>query len=210
MNVYNVIILDESGSMSAIYDATLTGLNEVLNGIRKNQEEHPDQRHFVSVVTFEGCGMSGVSVRRDRVPISKVKPFTTEDYEPGGCTPLYDAMGKTLSDTERLIHTNDKVIASVITDGMENSSEEYSGKSIRSLVMRLREKGWIISYIGANQDSIEVAKELNIVNALNWDATPDGMEEMACAYMAHNSRVANCLASNEDISSMGNLFEEDV
>ena len=210
MNVYNVIILDESGSMSSIYNATLTGLNEVLNGIRKNQEEHPDQRHFVSVVTFEGCGMSGVSVRRDRVLISQVKPFTKEDYEPGGCTPLYDAMGKTLSDTERLIHTNDKVIATVITDGMENSSEEYSGKSIRSLVMRLREKGWIISYIGANQDSIEVAKELNIVNALNWDATPDGMEEMACAYMAHNSRVANCLARNEDISSMGNLFEEEV
>lgn len=55
-----------------------------------------------------------------------------------------------------------------------------------------------------------MAKELNIVNALNWDATPDGMEEMACAYMAHNTRIANCLACNEDISNMGNLFEEEV
>ena len=58
MNIYNVIILDESGSMTAIYEQALTGINEVLSGIRKSQQEFPDQHHYVTIVTFEGNGMS--------------------------------------------------------------------------------------------------------------------------------------------------------
>ena len=45
MNIYDVIILDESGSMSSIYNETLTSMNEVLGGIRRNQEGSPEQRH---------------------------------------------------------------------------------------------------------------------------------------------------------------------
>ncbi len=51
MNIYNLIILDESGSMSAIYDETLKAVNEAFSGIRRNQEEFPEQRHYVSIVT---------------------------------------------------------------------------------------------------------------------------------------------------------------
>ena len=180
MNIYNVIILDESGSMSSIYNATLTSMNEVLSGIRRNQEEFPEQRHYVTIVTFEGNGIQGVKTRRDRVPIETVAPFTEKDYRPGGCTPLYDAMGKTLNELEGLIRPEDKVMATVITDGMENSSQEYSGRIIKNLVSRLRGKGWVLAYIGANQDSVEVARDLNIGNALNFAATPTGVEEMSC------------------------------
>ena len=41
MNIYNLIILDESGSMSDIYDETLKAVNEAFSGIRRNQEEFP-------------------------------------------------------------------------------------------------------------------------------------------------------------------------
>ena len=54
------------------------------------------------------------------------------------------------------VHEGDRVLATVITDGMENASEEYSGKTIKALVDRLREKGWTLAYIGANQDCIEL------------------------------------------------------
>ena len=69
MKIYNLIVLDESGSMSSIYNQALSGINEVINGIRQNQEKYPEQRHFVSIVTFEGEGMSGVKTRRDCVPV---------------------------------------------------------------------------------------------------------------------------------------------
>ena len=178
MNIYNVIILDESGSMSSIYRETLNSVNEVLSGIRKDQEEHPEQKNFVTIVTFEGDGIKGIKTRRDRVPIESIKDFSNADYRPGGCTPLYDAMGKTLNELEGLVHDGDRVLATVITDGRENSSEEYSGRTIIAMVDRLRKKGWTLAYIGANQDAVEVAKDMHIQNALEFDATGEGVAVM--------------------------------
>ena len=209
MNIYNVIILDESGSMSSIYRETLTGLNEVLSGIRRNQEEFPDQHHYVSIVTFEGNGIAGVKTRRDRVPIGNVKPFTKEDYRPGGCTPLYDAMGKTLNELEGVILPEDKVMATVITDGMENSSQEYSGRIIKNLVSRLRDKGWVLAYIGANQDSVEVARDLNISNALDFDATPEGIGEMSLRHCCFSRKVARLASCMTNLGKLDNIFDED-
>ena len=212
MNIYNVIILDESGSMSSIYKETSTSMNEVLSGIRKNQEEHPDQHHFVTIVTFEGEGIRGIKTRRDRVPIGSVADFTQKDYRPGGCTPLYDAMGKTLNELEGLIREEDRVMATVITDGMENSSTEYSGKTIKTLVDRLRSKGWMLAYIGANQDAVEVARDLHISNALNYDATPEGTVFLSCKLKKAQRKAVEMFSIESDDCTLGRynkLFEDD-
>ena len=73
INVYNLLIIDESGSMHSIYDQALSGINETLNGIRNAQRDYPDQNQYVSIVTFEGDGVAGVKTRRDSVPASKVE-----------------------------------------------------------------------------------------------------------------------------------------
>ena len=211
MNIYNLIILDESGSMLDIYDETLKAVNEAFSGIRRNQEEFPEQRHYVSIVTFEGTGMSGVRTRRDRVPVGKIRDFTEKDYQPGGCTPLLDAMGRSLHDLECKTGENDRIFATVITDGYENSSQEYTGKMIKALVSRLRTKGWTFAYIGANQDAVEAASELNIDNALNFDASPKGMDEMSGRYTRASRRFA-CLCSETaapESARFSELFEEE-
>ena len=209
MNIYNVIILDESGSMSAIYNQALTGMNEVLSGIRKTQEDFPDQQHYVTVVTFEGSGLAGIKTRRDRVAIEKIEDFGRKDYRPGGCTPLYDAMGKTLNDLEGQIHEDDRVMVTIITDGEENASEEYSGKTVKEMVSRLREKGWTFAYIGANQDAVEVARDLHIDNALNFDATPEGTVQMSVRFRKASRKYA-CLCKEADAAkSLSALFDED-
>jgi len=199
MNIYNVIILDESGSMSCIRKETIQSMNEVLNGIRMNQKEFSNQQHYVTFVTFEGQGADGVKMRRDRVPIDKIANITERDYRPGGCTPLYDAIGVTLNDLESKINSGDKVMATIITDGYENASTEYSGRIIKNLMSRLREKGWTFAYIGANQDSVEVARDLHIDNALDFDETPEGIEKMSHLY---------CTASRK-VSLMYDLMGED-
>ncbi len=209
MNIYNVIILDESGSMTAIYDQALSGINEVLSGIRKSHEEFPDQQHYVTIVTFEGNGIGGVKTRRDRVAVEKVEDFTGNDYRPGGCTPLYDAMGKTLNELEGLIHEDDRVMATVITDGYENASEEYSGKTVKNLVNRLRGKGWTFAYIGANQDAVEVARDLNIDNALNFEATASGVCEMSVRFRKAGRKFAALCAEAPAPAAMNDLFDED-
>ena len=209
MNIYNVIILDESGSMSSIYKETLQSMNEVLGGIRKTQEEYPDQQHFVTFVTFEGHGIEGIKVRRDRVPIGTIQDITEKDYRPGGCTPLYDAMGKTLNELEGLVSENDRVMATIITDGYENSSREYSGRTVKTMVERLRMKGWVFAYIGANQDAIEVAKDLCISNALNYDASPEGMVEMRFSLNRAQRKMSRGVHAKAEATYFDYLFKDD-
>ena len=121
---------------------------------------------------------------------------------------MYDAMGKTLNELEGLILEDDKVMATVITDGMENSSREYSGRIIKNLVARLREKGWAMAYIGANQDSIEVARDLNIGNALNFTATPKGLMEMSKRFRKSSQKMARMAEEDIDLGRCENLFDE--
>ncbi len=201
MNIYNVIILDESGSMSSIYKPTLLSMNEVLGGIRKEQQDHPEQRNFVTIVTFEGEGMRGVKTRRDRGSIEAVADFKESDYQPGGCTPLYDAIGKTLHKLEPQIGKKDRVLVTVITDGYENSSREYNVMIVKSLIDRLRQKGWTFAYIGANQDAVEVARNLHIDNSLNFDATPEGMAYMTDRY-SRARRVSSKLWKEQEDSGV--------
>ena len=54
--VFNVIILDRSGSMECIRQAAVEGFNETLAGIKKAQEKFAEtQDHFVTLVTFCSC-----------------------------------------------------------------------------------------------------------------------------------------------------------
>ena len=177
-NIYNLIILDESGSMSAIERQAVSAMNETFAGIRKAQKTNPEQNYFVSLVVFEGDGVKGVRTVRDRVPVENIKDIRPEEYNPGACTPLYDAMGLAINNLSNVTKPGDPVLVTIITDGMENSSTEYSGRAIKELVSRKRESGWTFAYIGANQDAVEVARELDIRNALNFEATEDGTTEM--------------------------------
>lgn len=73
---------------------------------------------------------------------------------------------------------DDQVIVTIITDGEENSSCEYTGASVCEIVKRLRAKGWTFVYIGANQDAVEVAKRMHIDNAMNFQATHEATRRM--------------------------------
>ena len=177
--MHNLIILDESGSMGSIRAQALSGANETIMTIRKAQEKMPDMKQMITFVTFDSHG-DGKDVRTifEDLPINEVRNLTECDYEPNGCTPLYDAMGMSLSKLQSKVAGDDHALVTIITDGMENDSHEYSGKAIKDIVALLREKGWIFAYIGANQDAVEVATDLNIDNAMNFEATPDGTDKM--------------------------------
>lgn len=171
--VFNVIILDRSGSMGLIRQAAVEGFNETLAGIKKAQEKFAEtQDHFVSLVTFCSCETKHVF---DKTPVEKVNPLKMEDFIPCCTTPLYDAMGITLTKMRRQVEAIEDVVVvvTIITDGMENASKEYSGKAIKELVERLRSEGWTFTYMGANQDSVEVAMNLSIRNSRNFAYTSE-------------------------------------
>ena len=175
--IHNLLILDESGSMHSIYHQALTGANETIQSIRAAQEQYADQDHRFTFVTFNTVAPN-IKTVIDDAPIGEVKDLTEADYRPNACTPLYDAMGMTITALEQKVKEGDRVLVTVITDGFENASQEYSGKAVKEMVGRLREKGWTFVYIGANQDAIEVAKSLDIHNSLNFCADAAGTQAM--------------------------------
>lgn len=172
--VFNVIILDKSGSMECIRQAAVSGFNETLNGIKKAQEKYADtQEHYVSLLTFCDCEKKYVF---DKVPVAEARQLTKDDYQPCCCTPLYDAMGFTLTSMNNHVENIEDavVVVTIITDGLENASKEYTGSAVKQLVERLKGKGWTFTYMGANQDSVEVAFNLSIRNARNFDYSAQG------------------------------------
>ena len=172
--VFNVIILDKSGSMESIRQAAIDGFNETLAGIKKAQERFSDtQDHFVSLQTFCDCEKKYVF---DKVPVADAHKLTQADYEPCCCTPLYDAMGFTLTSMRNYVKKQEDavVVVTIITDGYENASKEYTGAAIKKLVEELKGEGWTFTYMGANQDSVEVAFNLSIRNSRNFEATSSG------------------------------------
>ena len=207
-NIYNLLIIDESGSMSSIYNQALSGINETLGTIRTAQESDPVNHYFVSVVSFEGSGPTGIKLRRERVAIDKVSNLGRDEYRPGGCTPLYDAIGISVNQLSKSIEEGASVIVTIITDGYENSSMEYSGKAVKELISRQREKGWTFAYIGANQDAVEVARDLNIANAMNFDATPEGTVTMSLKYRKSLGRVMCYMAeASAPVEDVEDFFE---
>ena len=133
--VFNLIILDESGSMSSIKEATIRGFNEVVQTVKGLESQFPDQEHFISLVTFNGLGIKTLLFNE---PVRLLEEIDGNKYQPNSLTPLYDAMGFSITKLHKELETvNDpKVLITVLTDGEENDSKEYNGEAIASLVKR--------------------------------------------------------------------------
>ena len=176
--VLNLIILDESGSMCGLERTSVNGVNETILTIKSSYEQLPEQEQFLTFVTFSDSGDSFCRTKLKFAPISMVGEFKPSDYQPYGCTPLYDTMGLTLTEMERFATESDIVLVTIITDGYENSSRKYNVENIKALVSRLDEKDWVFTYIGANQDAIIEAGKMGIRNAMNYRSDEAGTREM--------------------------------
>lgn len=168
--IYNLIIVDESGSMSHLRETTLSGINETISTIRSAQEEFvTTQEHTLTLVTFDsGSNRPDVRTMIDNQPISEVKDF--KNYMPNGCTPLYDAMGQSLT------HLHDRIkddkdataVVTVLTDGLENASREWDAAGLRRLIEKLKSEGWSFAYMGSAHNVKEVTDLLSIENVVEF------------------------------------------
>lgn len=155
-----VFILDESGSMSGLEADTIGGYNSFIEKQKKESGEA-----LVSTVLFA----NNSKVVHDRVDLKKVEPMNNQQYSPGGCTALLDAIGGAIhhiGNIHKYARPEDvpaKTIFVITTDGQENSSQEYSYKNIKMMIERQQEKyGWEFLFLGANIDVISEASKLGI------------------------------------------------
>ena len=139
------LVLDETGSMGTIRDQTISGYNEYKNGLKNV---------LFTLVKFNS---SKVETVHDAIPIKDVSDLTRETYIPNELTPLYDAVGKTITSLK-----GKNGILIILTDGRENASVEYSQKQIFDMVTEIKEKGWQVVFLGADQDAWAASRVMGI------------------------------------------------
>ena len=172
-----VFILDRSGSMAGLEQDTIGGFNSLIE-----KQKQRTSRARVSLILFD----NRTEVILDRVPIEDVGCLSEEEYNVRGSTALLDAVGRSVWHIAR-VHQKmnvenrpEKTLFIITTDGMENSSVEYSLDQVKQLIERQKERDhWEFLFLGANIDAVQTAGSMGIgaSRAVNFHADKPGMRK---------------------------------
>lgn len=205
MQIHNLIVLDESGSMEAIKESTLKGFQQLGRELKSNSLEYPNQEHYVTLVTFNGIGIKN---RLTSQPVEELMDLNDRLFKPDSNTPLYDAICKSVLTLKHHIYgiENFRVLVTIITDGMENSSTEFSEKETKLLIQNMsNDKRWGFGLIGAEINVDELAEKLSIplIRTIQFDHNSDGVETMFKRYGNAQRNMAASFAEYDD-------FDDDI
>ena len=206
-----VCILDRSGSMNHIASDAIGGFNAFLNEQKKVEGEAN-----VTVALFS----TSYSLLAENEPIESIKELTEDTYRPMGGTSLYDAIGNTISAVGKRLNETDeaerpeKVIVAILTDGEENSSNDYVSEDIKSMIKEQEDKySWQFVFLAANQDAFDAGSHFGMrsFNSINFNATSKG-SDVAFANISSYTTQVRC-AKNVTADTMASyvaLTEDDV
>lgn len=201
-----IFILDRSGSMSGLESDTIGGFNSLIEKQKKEAGEA-----IITTVLFD----NEYQILHDRINLKGITPMTDKEYYVRGCTALLDAIGKTINkiiNVQR--HTSEdnraeKVMFVIITDGMENSSNEYTYSKIKKLIETQKSKyNWEFLFLGANIDAIDTAAKFGITEdkAANYHADSHGT---MVNYEAINYAMSNVRSGEKLTSSWKTSIDKD-
>ena len=166
-----VCILDCSGSMGSLASEVVSNFNKFL----KIQQELPGKAKL-TLVTFD----DQYNLIHNKVKLSKVKPITDE-YQIGGMTALYDAVGKTITP----LMDKEKVVLFIHTDGQENSSIEFTNIDVTDLIKQ-KEDQWDIQFVGAGIDAVSVGSSIGFKVA-DCVSTTRSSEDLSATYASFST-----------------------
>ena len=155
-----IFVLDRSGSMSGLESDTIGGFNAMM----EKQKKEPGGA-YITTVLFD----DEYELLHDRISLKGVNPISNKEYYVRGTTALLDAIGKTINKIinvqKNTVETEqaENVMFIITTDGMENSSREYSYEKIQQMINHQKNKyGWEFIFLGANIDAISTAERFGI------------------------------------------------
>ena len=205
------IVLDRSGSMGVVRDATIDSFNEFINHQKIDADAKPVNLLFVQ---FDSEGPHDVVFEGG---VKYFQGLSQDTYVPRAMTPLHDAMGWTIAKLgDKLAATPEdqrpsKVIFVVLTDGLENASREFTRERVAEMVKQQTDAyKWVFLFLAANQDAVLSAKGFNIAagSALSYNNTASGMRSGtgSASSVADLWKYSN--ASSFDPASMGFTDED--
>ena len=173
-----IFVIDKSGSMWGSEEDTMGGFNAFIE-----KEKNKEFNTKVTTILFN----DGYEVLYERKAIEDVDELTSREYFVGGSTALLDAIGRTITSLNHKIEN--KALFVVMTDGMENSSVEYSKKQIKN---RISSHSWEFIFIGADIDSYNEAGSIGFKKSriANYEKSKNGIDDAYCsvAYAADTMR----------------------
>lgn len=204
--VHNLIILDESGSMEGIKQPVIAGFNELVQTIQGVEKRFPEQEHFISLISFNGAGRKKLLWKE---PVAALKQINADNYQPNENTPLFDAMGYSITQLKSELYTGGphNVLVTVFTDGEENASKEYSAATIKKLVEELQKHHWTFTYIGADHDVNSAAVSISITNIMKFEKNERSMKNMFMKEAAARHSYSSKIRHMEDTSD--NFYKEE-
>lgn len=204
--VYNLVIVDESGSMSVIHQQALAGINETISTCQKMQKAHPEMEQRITLITFDS---NHFKLHYDNVNADEANPLTMKQYTPSAATPLYDAIGKGIAKMNAQTEADDNILVTIITDGEENCSEEYNLKMVKTLIEKLKKQGWTFTLIGTDDLDVEgMAGSMAIDNHLAFAESEVGTRRMFAKERKSRERFNDMLRC-ECAMPTGSYFDEE-
>lgn len=203
--VHNLIILDESGSMESIKKTIIQGFNEIVQTVKGIAKEYPEQEHFISLVSFNGIGNK---ILHYIDPVEKLELIDDSRYKPDASTPLYDAMGFSFAKLKQVLENIKEynVLVTVLTDGEENASKEYTGLTIKKLIEELKLNRWTFTYIGADHDVEKFAMSISITNTMIFQKNEADMKDMFSKEKSARERYSEKIRRNEQTNT--NFYDD--
>lgn len=138
-----LLAVDRSGSMWTVKDDVIGGVNQYLETLRADT----DHEYRVTLCLFN----TGTDTLHQAERVDQVAPLNGETYEVYGGTALFDAIGNMISG--HTAEPEDKTLVVVHTDGLENSSREWTFNAVKELVAAKTAAGWGFTFLGAGVDT---------------------------------------------------------
>jgi hypothetical protein len=181
------MVLDRSGSMSSIKNDTEGGFNEFIAELRKGAASDT----YVTLIQFD----TEYDTVYEQKPVSDVPKLK---LVPRGATALRDGVGEAIRRAEKFVRSGDNVVVTILTDGGENSSREFSQDAIQKLMDEKREDGWEFNFIGAGVSAWGGAQMLGIAHShtINYSGTGVHTHDAFAAAAASNVAKTRGLSSS--------------
>jgi len=152
--LYVTLILDETGSMQECKGAAIAGFNQYVAALRQEAAE--------TLVTLTLFNSRKTEVRYQAVPVARVHELDVETYRPRDTTPLYDAIGRTLTAARQQVPAESRRLCVILTDGEENASRNYTRAQVFDMIKAYEDEGWMFLYLGADHDVWAAGEELGV------------------------------------------------
>jgi uncharacterized protein YegL len=156
-----VLALDRSGSMASFGSEMRDGVNTFLEESLKNKEA--SNTISVSVVTFDHTIEEPLATTL----LDETVSIQPEWISPRGCTALLDGIKHAINAADQQVESSDNNITAdtteivIFTDGQENSSK-ISSHELNQLIQDRTKKGYVFTFLAANQDAIATAAQIGI------------------------------------------------